>query len=63
MIDIRGPQNSLLIKAIVKFAFLIFGLICSIVGIYLCFHWYDWKLAVILFLSLMGNNFGRSSHD
>lgn len=40
---------------------LLTGLIFGVLSLYLTFHWYDWKLATILFLALFGNNLGRSN--
>lgn len=34
----------------------ILSIIVSILGITLCFVWFDWKLFVVLFLLFWGNN-------
>ncbi len=36
------------------------GLFVMIVTIILSLYWYDWRLVVIIFLSLLGNNLEQS---
>jgi hypothetical protein len=32
------------------------GMVLSLVGVFLAFYWYDWKLVVILLIAITGNN-------
>jgi hypothetical protein len=34
-----------------------FGMVLSLVAVFLAYHWYDWKLVVILLIAITGNNF------
>ena len=43
----------------IKYA--IFGLVILIIALVLTFYWYDYKLFLILFLMLWGNNIQRSN--
>jgi len=44
---------------ILKYA--IFGLVILIIALVLTFYWYDYKLFLILFLMIWGNNIQRSN--
>lgn len=36
------------------------GLITGITAMALGWYWYDWKLSLVIFLAIMGNNMERS---
>jgi len=40
----------------------IIGMIIGITAMVLAIVWYDWKLALVIFLALTGNNFGQSKN-
>lgn len=35
------------------------GMIIGIIALILAFYWYDWRLALIIFLALTGNNLNQ----
>jgi hypothetical protein len=35
------------------------GVIAAIIGIWLCLHWYDWKLLLIIGLLTFSNNINK----
>ena len=39
---------------------IVFSLLLELSAVYLTFAWYDWKLFLILFLFLFGNNIDQS---
>lgn len=43
-----------------RVAYLIFGLLMSIIGIYFCFKWFDYKFMVVWFFLQYGNNIAKS---
>lgn len=39
------------------------GKIIGLTGWFLCFYWYDWKLWLIIFLCMWGNNAVRKAEE
>lgn len=44
-----------------KMIYLVFGILISIVAVVLACVWFGWKLALVIFLSLWGNNISNNT--
>lgn len=44
-----------------KMIYLVFGILISILAVILTCVWFEWKLALVIFLSLWGNNISNNT--
>ena len=50
----------LLQKKVERYILRIIGMSMSISGMYFGYVWYGWKVPLVIFLSIAGNNIGRT---
>lgn len=57
--DLKEAHEQLIVSHKKKRKLAVFGLVLALASIALTLVWYDWKLCLILFLFVWGNNIGQ----